>query len=124
MPHTPPPGQTDKARTLRFGLTLIGAAVTLVPALFMLEAVIPSRENSALDELPQLLTGMGITGLAVAGVLTVAYALLASRRHTRKESVPRAQLDGPSIDDSLSTMLASRHAQEREAPPLAVTPLP
>ena len=85
---------------IRQGLVLIVASVALSPMLFVVEGLLPSRENTTLDELPSLLLTAAITGLALAGVARLAYAWLVHRQHgtTVAESKPQtapSQLTDP-----------------------------
>ncbi len=96
----------------RQGLVLLLASVALSPMVFVLEGLIPSRENTTLDELPSLLVTVAIVGLAVAGVARIAYALIAERRRTRLgESSATTPLAHPP-QTNLATEYRTDHARE------------
>lgn len=88
---------------VRAGLELLVIAAALSPLLFVLEAVMPSRENTRLDELPQLLLSAGLMALATAGVARIAWAFVRERGVAEKngksmnrpkaEALPRERFD-------------------------------
>jgi hypothetical protein len=71
---------------IRQGLRFLVAAGVLTPLIFVFEGLFPSLENTRIDELPQIVLGLVLTGLVLAGVARIAYALLAESRHAPEPS--------------------------------------
>lgn len=68
---------------VRKGLKLVLIAGCSTPLMFLLEGILPGRENTRIDELPQIVLFVGLAGLTLAGIARVAYALLAESPHPR-----------------------------------------
>ena len=75
--------QTSASPGIRQGLTLLLIAGCLTPLIFLVEGILPSRENSVLDDLPQLAVTVGIVGLALAGAGRMLYSALAASPRPR-----------------------------------------
>jgi hypothetical protein len=55
----------------------------LTPLIFLLEGILPSRENTRIDELPQIALFVGLVGLSLAGIARMAFALLVEKGRTQ-----------------------------------------
>jgi hypothetical protein len=73
----------------RQGLKLVLTAGCLTPLIFLLEGILPGRENTRIDELPQIVLFVGLVGLTLAGIARVAYAFLAESPHPKLTSSDR-----------------------------------
>jgi len=71
---------------------LAGAAV-LSPFLFFLVDLVPSRENTSLDELPYMAFTTVLSALGVAGIARIGHALMTERK--------RPELSSPTSLDHL-----------------------
>ena len=58
---------------------MIVSSVILSPLITFVGALLPSRENTIIDELPAMALTWALIGLAIAGVARVGYALVAER---------------------------------------------
>ena len=91
------PDQDSPRRAgFRQGLKWLLIAGRLTPLIFLFEGLLPSRENTRMDELPQIVLTVGLLGLALAGVARMTYTLLVERRHSA--TLPTS--DGPSLPES------------------------
>lgn len=78
------PDETESPRKagVRTGLSMIVVSVILSPLITFVGALLPSRENTIVDELPAMALTAALIGLAIAGVARVGYALVAERRRS------------------------------------------
>jgi len=72
--------QTPPRTGVRQGLKLLLIAGCLTPLIFLLEGILPSHENTIIDEMPQLVLTVSLLGLALTGVARITYSLLTERR--------------------------------------------
>lgn len=70
---------------LREGIALVVGVAVVSPFLFAVVEILPSRENTRLDELPALAVSTALVGLALVGVARIGYALLAKRAQAREQ---------------------------------------
>ncbi len=85
-----------RGRGVRDGLKMLAGAVLLVPLLFLLEGLVPSIENSTVDELPRTLVALAAGILALAGIVRIAYAVVVHPpEHRLRDSESLGQLDAP-----------------------------
>ena len=74
-------------------------AAVLSPFISILGRLMPSRENSIVDELPAELLTLAVVGLAAVGVARVVFALVATRERTRLPEPSDADLlDGARLE--------------------------
>src|SRR5262245_11924375 len=72
--------ESPRKKGVRTGLVMVGAAVVLSPFVSVLGMLIPSRENTIMDELPAMLLSIALVGLGIAGVGKIIYSALAEKR--------------------------------------------
>lgn len=70
---------------VRTGFIMIGAAIALSPLANLLGELMPSRENTIIDELPSTLLLMALAGIGLAGAAKVVHSLIAEHRKPRLE---------------------------------------
>ena len=89
------PDESESPRKvgLRTGLLMIVSSVMLSPLITFVGALLPSRENTIVDELPAMALTWALVGIAIAGVARVGYALVAERG--------RSHLRAPTTFDQL-----------------------
>jgi len=112
------PDQDPPRTGFRQGLKLLLIAGCLTPLIFLFEGLLPSRENTRIDELPQIVLTVGLLGLALAGVARMAYALLVERRNA---ALPAP--DGQVIADPRLSAHSIMNAPKQEQLPVT-TPRP
>jgi hypothetical protein len=96
--------ESPRRTGIRQGLKLILAAGILSPLIFFLEGLLPSRENTILDELPYFALTATLVGLAVAGAAKVIFALLMESRHLLPSRADLRRLsDGPTRSEPAAT---------------------
>lgn len=79
---------------VRQGLKLLLIAGCLTPLIFLFEGLLPSRENTIIDEMPQIVLTIGLFGLALTGMARIVYSLLTERKQS-----PLAAPEGPELVD-------------------------
>lgn len=76
--HSPSPPSLRQQR-IRSGLAWLAAAALLVPARMLLEGMVPSIENTVVDDVPTMLLVMASGVFAVAGVARLVQAMRTPR---------------------------------------------
>ena len=106
------PDMTATRPGVRQGLKLLLIAGCLTPLIFLVERLLPSRDNTIIDEMPQLVLTIGLFGLALTGVARILYSLLTERKPSTLAAPEQAGL----LEGSARSLAAS--------PPRRQTPIP
>jgi hypothetical protein len=107
---------------VRQGLKLVLVAVCLSPLVFLLEGLLPSRENTIIDELPQLALMIIQLGLALSGIARITYSMLTEPRPLSRPpspARPRAlpSLSNPSPQEDSSSVRSQSPLPLHRTPP-------
>ena len=102
--------KSSRKSGVRTGLAMIGAAVVLSPLVSVLGMLMPSRENTMMDELPAMLMSIALVGLGVAGAAKLVYSLVAEKRRPSQLPAPDEfdRLGYPRVDNFESHRIVDR----------------
>jgi len=109
--------ESPRKTGVRTGLVMVGAAVVLSPLVSVLGMLLPSRENTIVDELPAMLLSIALVGIGVAGLAKVVYALVAEKRRQSQLGAgdEYSQLGYPRVDNFESHRVVDRKHTVRSA---------
>ena len=107
--------ESPRKRGVRTGLVMVGVAIVLSPLVSVFGMLLPSRENTIVDELPAMLLSIALVALAITGMANVVYSLIAHRpRQPRVRPGDEInQLGYPRVDNFESHRIVDRAHKAR-----------
>jgi DNA-binding helix-hairpin-helix protein with protein kinase domain len=105
---------TSGKRGVRTGIAMIVMAIVASPLVSMLGRLLPSRENTIIDELPAMVLSWALLGIGVAGAVKVVFSVLAARRRSQLRASSRyEQLNQPGRHNVEVNRVVDRSTQRR-----------
>ena len=100
----------------RAGLVMIAAAIVASPLVSLLGRLLPSRENTIIDELPAMLLSWALLAIGASGAVKVVFSLLSERRKSQLRASSRyEQLNPPGRHNVEMNRIVDRSTQRRSA---------